>query len=202
MVPGMWLNEGGQSATGKLIDHIIESHPATPEIRKRLGNLHIQQYLSNILHDLAKRQNLKSIALLTKDLHVCPDFHGNRSPIADPSLKGNELEISGLSLSDDEESLALFVSCYRSGVVVRYCHILESSEVLATRKSNQLSYRGPLQNPIFTEAQATLCNFTSRMPDEVESVCWDLLFWGLVPPNILRMYSPTPMGGEGSVDTT
>lgn len=39
MVPGMWLNEGGQSATGKLIDHIIESHPATPAIRKKLGNL-------------------------------------------------------------------------------------------------------------------------------------------------------------------
>ncbi|KAK9504676.1 hypothetical protein O3M35_010952 [Rhynocoris fuscipes] len=29
MIPGLWLNEAGQSATGKLIDHIIDSHPAT-----------------------------------------------------------------------------------------------------------------------------------------------------------------------------
>lgn len=38
MVPGMWLNEGGQSATGKLVDHIIEIHPATPQIKAKIGN--------------------------------------------------------------------------------------------------------------------------------------------------------------------
>lgn len=32
MVPGMWLLEGGQSATGKLIDHVIGTHPATPKL--------------------------------------------------------------------------------------------------------------------------------------------------------------------------
>lgn len=38
MVPNMWLGEGGQSATGKLIDHIIDSHPATNSIKTKLGN--------------------------------------------------------------------------------------------------------------------------------------------------------------------
>lgn len=33
MVPGLWLNEGGQSATGRLLDHIIDSHPATAAIK-------------------------------------------------------------------------------------------------------------------------------------------------------------------------
>jgi ribulose kinase len=28
VLPNMWLTEGGQSASGRLIDHIIESHPA------------------------------------------------------------------------------------------------------------------------------------------------------------------------------
>lgn len=36
MVPGMWLNEGGQSATGKLLDHVIDTHPAAPGIRAKL----------------------------------------------------------------------------------------------------------------------------------------------------------------------
>lgn len=53
---------------------------------------------------MRRKQNLSSISLLTGDLHVWPDFHGNRSPLADPNLKGM---ISGLSLSSDEENLAL-----------------------------------------------------------------------------------------------
>lgn len=32
MVPGLWLSEGGQSATGRLLDHVIQSHPASPSI--------------------------------------------------------------------------------------------------------------------------------------------------------------------------
>jgi len=31
MVPGLWLNEGGQSAAGAGIDHLVRSHPAYPE---------------------------------------------------------------------------------------------------------------------------------------------------------------------------
>lgn len=38
MVPGMWLNEGGQSATGKLIDHVIESHSAYQSVKNKLPN--------------------------------------------------------------------------------------------------------------------------------------------------------------------
>jgi hypothetical protein len=49
---------------------------------------HIQIYLSNLLKAMAKEANLDNEAFLTGDLHVWPDFHGNRSPIADPTLKG------------------------------------------------------------------------------------------------------------------
>ncbi len=32
MIPGMWLTEGGQSATGALIDHVIDSHARGAEL--------------------------------------------------------------------------------------------------------------------------------------------------------------------------
>lgn len=35
MVPNMWLNEAGQSASGMLLDHVISSHPAGIELLKK-----------------------------------------------------------------------------------------------------------------------------------------------------------------------
>lgn len=37
---------------------------------------------------MSDQKGLKNISYLTKDIHVWPDFHGNRSPLADPTLKG------------------------------------------------------------------------------------------------------------------
>lgn len=51
--------------------------------------------------------SLSAVDLLGSSLHVWPDFHGNRSPLADPTLKGmvreDESKFSfccGLSNSD------------------------------------------------------------------------------------------------------
>jgi ribulose kinase len=53
MVPGMWLNEGGQSATGKLIDHVIDSHPATPSIKGKIGEMYVLRNLGRRWYSLA-----------------------------------------------------------------------------------------------------------------------------------------------------
>lgn len=38
MVPEYWLTEGGQSATGALLDHIVESHLASPLVANRAAS--------------------------------------------------------------------------------------------------------------------------------------------------------------------
>src|SRR5882762_8272341 len=47
MIPGFWLNEGGQSAAGAAIDHLIRSHPAYPETvaAARAAGVEILEYL-------------------------------------------------------------------------------------------------------------------------------------------------------------
>lgn len=44
--------------------------------------------LNGILEDMASKKRIPSVSRLTKDFHVWPDFHGNRAPLADSSLKG------------------------------------------------------------------------------------------------------------------
>lgn len=53
---------------------------------------------------MARHQKLLDVSLLTKDFHVWPDFHGNRSPLADPTMKGM---IVGLTINSNEDNLAL-----------------------------------------------------------------------------------------------
>ncbi|XP_063795331.1 FGGY carbohydrate kinase domain-containing protein isoform X2 [Pseudophryne corroboree] len=103
MVPGFWLNEGGQSATGKLIDHVVQSHDGFTELQKEAEarGQHVYTYLNHYLDQLrASRPG----GVPAPDLHVWPDFHGNRSPLADVSLKGM---VVGLTLSRGLDDLAL-----------------------------------------------------------------------------------------------
>lgn len=41
---------------------------------------------------MASEQQLSDVDFLTKDFHVWPDLHGNRSPLADSTIKGKRIE--------------------------------------------------------------------------------------------------------------
>ncbi|KAJ3124905.1 hypothetical protein HK098_000732 [Nowakowskiella sp. JEL0407] len=103
LLPGFCAAEGGQSATGKLLDHINSMHPYTPTLKSVLKELSIFEYLNNKLKEISSTSNIP-LAMLTKDIHIQPDFHGNRSPIADSHLTGM---ISGLTIDASEASLAV-----------------------------------------------------------------------------------------------
>ena len=88
MVPGMWLNEGGQSAVGSLIDHVVYKHAAYPEAQKLADaqGVFIFQYLNQHLEQLAGQGDLSE---LTRKLHVCPYFHGNTTRMGINQRNGN-----------------------------------------------------------------------------------------------------------------
>ena len=93
MIPGLSLTEGGQSATGALIDHILSSHPAFARVEaeaKKKGES-VYQRLNARLDELSKKAGCAFPAELTRDFHIQPDFHGNRSPRANPTLQGDYL---------------------------------------------------------------------------------------------------------------
>lgn len=70
---------------------------------------------------MATQKNLDSVQLLTTDFHVWPDLHGNRSPLADPSIKGM---ICGLTMSSSIDNLALTYLGFVQALAVYSCIFL------------------------------------------------------------------------------
>ncbi|RZF45565.1 hypothetical protein LSTR_LSTR010966 [Laodelphax striatellus] len=154
-----WLLEGGHSATGKLLDHIVATHPATSHIRHTIGaNVHITDYLNELLNKLAESRKLESFEFLTTDLHVWPDFHGNRSPLADPTLRGM---MSGLSLSTTEEDLALRYLAVIQSLAYSTKQIIASMESAGhTRIATVLACGGLAQNSLYVQVLANVLSST------------------------------------------
>ena len=110
MVPGLWLNEAGQSAAGAAIDHLVAFHPASGEAGKlaREAGIGLTAWLAH--QAAASVQNLSDAAMLADGLHVVPEFLGNRAPFADPDARAL---IAGLDMDVSVQSL---IRLYVAGV--------------------------------------------------------------------------------------
>lgn len=110
MVPGLWLNEAGQSAAGAAIDHLIACHPAAGSAATlaKEADLGVAAWLA--LEASNSAADFSEVATLANGLHVVPEFLGNRAPFADPNAKAI---IAGLDLDISIQSL---VRLYVAGI--------------------------------------------------------------------------------------
>ncbi len=77
--PNYYVREAGQSSTGKLIEHIICTHP---EYQNKYKNIPIEDVIKELNSQICSNKSDKN------ELHMNPCFHGNRSPLANPFLRG------------------------------------------------------------------------------------------------------------------
>lgn len=169
MIPGLWLTEGGQSATGSLIDHVIFSHiAAAPLLKeaKKTGRT-IYELLNARLDTLAKIEGAAFPAELTRDLHVQPDFHGNRSPRANPTLKGT---VTGLTLSASADDLARLYLAAIQAVAYGTRHIIEAMNKKGYQIDTLLACGGGTKNPVFLREHADITGCRLVLPKEPEAV--------------------------------
>lgn len=169
MVPEYWLTEGGQSATGSLLDHIIENHVASPHLANRAASRRISIFdlLNEILESMKQDEGSPFIAALTNDMHILPDFHGNRSPIADPKSKGM---ISGLTLDTSEKQLALLYLATVQGIAYGTRHIVEHCNANGHKIDTLLACGGLAKNRLFVQEHADIIGYPIILPRENESV--------------------------------
>ncbi len=146
VLPGLWLTEGGQSASGAALDYIIKVHASgaspTPVMHAEIIN-RIQQ-LRAADPDLASR------------LHILPDFHGNRTPFADPKALG---VISGMSLDSSFDGLCTLYWRAAVAIALGVRQILQSLGARGYAIDSLHVTGGHTRNPLLMElyADATGC---------------------------------------------
>ncbi len=169
MIPDMWLNEGGQSATGALIDHVIFSSSAASEVSQiaEKENKSVYQVLNSRLVELAKDQNLEYYGELTRRFHVLPYFHGNRSPRANPSLKGG---VSGYQLSSGIDDLAVYYLATVQAIAYGTRHIIDELNNNGYAIDTIMATGGGTKNEIFLQEHANITGCHIMLPEEQEAV--------------------------------
>jgi FGGY-family pentulose kinase len=177
MIPDFWLTEGGQSATGALIDHVIDTHVRGAELRQNAGaeGTTVYALLNQRLEALAREAPFP--AALTADLHVQPDFHGNRSPRANPRLRGM---ISGLKLTDSVDSLASLYLATIQAIAHGTRHILEEMNKKGYRIETLIATGGDTKNPVFVREHADITGCRIALPQEAEAVLLGSAMMGAV----------------------
>ncbi len=108
MLPGAWLNEGGQSAAGAAIEQLLGFHPhsdAALQVAAKAG-LSLPVWLAAEAMSRVARPG--DAVKLAQGIHVVPEFLGNRAPHADPHTRAI---VAGLGMERDLDSLlALYVA--------------------------------------------------------------------------------------------
>lgn len=162
MVPGMWLTEGGQSATGALVDHVLTTHPACVHFVAAGGSVY-----DRVNAHLETMAAGRPMALLTQDLHVLPYFHGNRSPRADATLRG---AVHGLSLGAGPDELALLYLATVQAIAAGTRHIIAALNERGYAIDTIFASGGGTKNPVFLAAHADATGCAVVLPEEAEAV--------------------------------
>jgi FGGY-family pentulose kinase len=165
MIPGMWLNEGGQSATGSLIDLVIKNNSSYLSISKaaRAESIDIYTFLNSRVEKIKKESGLERIC----NLHMLPYHHGNRSPRADPGARGM---VSGLTLSQTPEDVALWYYATIQAIAYGTRHIIDAMNASGYDIGRVHFCGGHLRNRVFIQEHADITGCSLIIPEEPEAV--------------------------------
>lgn len=171
LIPDYWVAEGGQSATGELLKHVLETHPAYHETMSiaESYNANIYNYLNEKLKEMTQDANAPSISYLGRHFFFYGDLFGNRSPIADPSMKGS---VIGLSSDKSVEGLALYYYAAMEFIALQTHQIIQTMNGSGHVISSIFMSGSQCQNDVLMTLMATACDMPVLIPRYVHAaVC-------------------------------
>ncbi|CAK7241529.1 MAG: hypothetical protein STHCBS139747_002991 [Sporothrix thermara] len=164
MLPNFWMAEGGQSATGELIRHVVETHPAYAEVRATSAetNTNIYEYLNNRLRTLAAQAGSPAVGHLARHLFFYGDLWGNRSPVADPHMRG---ALVGMGSTDNApDGLALLYYAALEFIALQTRQIIDTMNAAGHCLRSVFMSGSQCRNDLLVGLIATACNMPVVIP--------------------------------------
>lgn len=196
LLPGLWASEAGQSVAGALIDRVVSGHAAADQLQAqaKAENKSIFDLLDARLAKLAEGGET---ATLTANRHIQPDFHGNRSPIADPTRKG---AMVGLDMDASADDLALDYLAAIQALAYGTRHIIEALRKDGVAVETLVVSGGLARNTLFLRENADATGCEILVPDQSEPVLVGSAMLGAVAAGVYPdvQAAMTGMGGRGS----
>ena len=164
MLPGWWLNEGGQSAAGALVEWTVQQHAHWPVLQQEAAvqNVSVYQVLNQWVERLEAAEPLP-----TRHLHVLGDHHGNRSPRANPSARG---AIYGLTLETGADALARLYLATLQAIAYGTRHIIEAMRAAGHQVSRIMMCGGATKNPLWLREYANVTGCDIHLAREDDAV--------------------------------
>lgn len=171
ILPNYWVNEAGQSAIGPVLDAVVRQFgSALKTIGTEMTMTDLHTLIRQKLADYEDQKGHVQTTELTKDIHVWPDYHGNRSPLAESRMTG---AIMGLRLESDQD-----IDSYAMSIYLAHIHsfALMTRFIIETLTSKGHNFEaiylcGGLQkNSFYVQAHADACQLPVVVPDDMEPV--------------------------------
>ena len=180
MVPGSWLNEGGQSAAGAAIDHLIKSHPAYNEAAATAhgGGMEILEFLERRV--VSRAASPGEAALCARDIHVLPEFLGNRSPFADPDARA---VVAGMDLDVDVCSMERLFVAGLCGLAYGLADVVEAFRSHGVDSDLMVISGGAGRSSLVRQIMADTTGLTVAVPETQEPVLLGAAMLGAVAGN-------------------
>jgi D-ribulokinase len=177
MVPGFWLNEGGQSAAGAAIDHLVKSHPAYGEAvaMAHAAGLEIPEFLERRI--VSRVASLGTAAVFARDIHVLPEFLGNRSPFADPYSRA---VVVGMDLDVDVGSMERLFLAGLCGLAYGLADVVEAFRTHGVDSDMMVISGGAGRSPLVRQIMADTTGLTIAVPETQEPVLLGAAMLGTV----------------------
>ena len=168
LIPNYWMAEGGQSATGSLLHHVITTHGASRQAEQEAkdSGMGIFEFLNRRLESIRAQTGAPSIAYLIRHTFMYPDYHGNRSPLADPDMRG---VMVGLGMDSDVDALATHYYAALEAIGMQTRHILESLNKAGHKITSIFMSGGQCKNPLLMHLLASCTEVPVIMPEYIDA---------------------------------